>query len=89
MALYWPNQHVALEVVDDPLAKPFDRATDPHATVVQTTVAEISNLSSLRKLARHLADLFGRHAPEDTPSLSRHRQNRLHASLFTWAQQHY
>lgn len=29
MALYWPEQGVALEIVDDPQAEPFDRAAHP------------------------------------------------------------
>ena len=74
MALYWPEQHVALEIVDDPHARPFDRASDPDATVIQATVAEISDLESVRALAKQLAVALGENLPEDT-------QNRLRAGI--------
>lgn len=84
MALYWPEQHVALEIVDDPHARPFDRASDPDATVIQATVAEISDLESFRALAKRLAAALGENLPEDTP-LFRRRQAELHAFAFSRA----
>lgn len=84
MALYWPEQHVALEIVDDPHARPFDCASDPDATVIQTTVAEISDLESFRALAKRLAAALGENPPEDTP-LFRRRQAELHTFAFSRA----
>ena len=36
MSMYWPNEHVAIEIVDDPLAQPFDRSVDPDAIVAES-----------------------------------------------------
>lgn len=82
MSLYWPEQHVALEIIDDPLSEPFDRSQDPEATVVRTTVAEISDPKSFRVLAARLSAALGQPLPADTPEF-RKRQTHLHEAVFS------
>lgn len=50
MALYWPQQHIALDVVDDPCSAPVDRDAFPGVTVVRVTCDQIAHpLSSPRR----------------------------------------
>ena len=37
MALYWPEQGVALEIADDEASAKFDRDACPNVTVLETT----------------------------------------------------
>lgn len=83
MSLYWPEQHVALEITDDPLSAPFDRSRDPGVTVVKTTVAEISDLNSFRRLAERLGAALGQPLPADTPEF-RKRQAHLHKTVLSF-----
>lgn len=42
MALYLPQQHLALDIVDDPDSAPVDRDAFPGFTVVPVTCEEIA-----------------------------------------------
>ena len=44
MALYWPEQKVALQIDDDPLALPYDGPDD--WTVIHTTVDQVADFDS-------------------------------------------
>ena len=71
MALYWPEQGVALEIVDDPLAEPFDRAAHPGVRVIQTTCDELADLDRcnrvMTRVARELAPRLRRPRPGSSP----------------------
>ena len=47
MSLYWPEQNVALEIVDDPASEPFDTVAHPDATVIRVTCTQIEDPEAL------------------------------------------
>lgn len=55
MALYWPHQHIALEVVDDPFSAPVERDAFPGLTVIPITRKEIGDPDALDRATRRLA----------------------------------
>lgn len=81
MALYWPEQKVALEIVDDPASLPVDREAFPDFTVIQVTCAQIEDPEAYDVLARTLAHHLGTELPPDNPQW-RARRRALHRSLF-------
>ena len=80
MALYWPEQGVALEIVDDPLAEPFDRAAHPGVRVIQTTCDELADFDWLSRLMARVARELGAAQPPCTPGLPA-RRRALHEML--------
>ena len=66
MSLYWPNEHVAIEIVDDPLAQPFDRSVDPDAIVFQVTCAQIYDPDENQAIMRQVCEAMGRPWPGDS-----------------------
>lgn len=67
MALYWPEQKVALDIVDDPCAQHVDESLLPGWKVVRTTVAEVDSLEGTRRIGDTLCSLMGVDPPEKTP----------------------
>lgn len=67
MSLYWPEQRVAVEIVDDPLAKPFDRVAHPDVRVLQTTCAELDDWESSIRFMDRVCDALGHPRPPKTP----------------------
>ncbi|MBE6480208.1 MAG: hypothetical protein E7Z98_06835 [Olsenella sp.] len=65
MSLYWPNEHVAIEIVDDPMAPPFDRSVDPEATVLQVTCAQLCDPDANQAFMRTVCEAMGRRFPGD------------------------
>lgn len=65
MSLYWPDEHVALEIVDDPLAQPFDRSVDPDAIVFKVTCAQIHDPEANQAVMRQVCEAMGRRFPGD------------------------
>ena len=80
MALYWPELGVALEIVDDPLAEPFDRAAHPGVRVIQTTCDELADFDRLSRLMARVARELGAAQPPCTPGLPA-RRRALHEML--------
>lgn len=80
MALYWPEQGVALEIVDDPLAKPFDRVAHPGVRVIQTTCDEIADFGRFNLLMLRVAHELGATPPPCTPEILA-RRRALHRTL--------
>lgn len=80
MALYWPEQGVALEIVDDPLAEPFDRAAHPGVRVIQTTCDELADFDRLSRLMARVARELDAAQPPCTPGLPA-RRRALHEML--------
>lgn len=73
MSLYWPEQRIALHIVDDPLHDPFDTITYPDATVLDVTCEQLSNLEAFEDITYTLASSLG----ETLPS-GHHRRHALH-----------
>lgn len=61
MALYWPAKKVALDIVDDPLRRPFEG--DDSYTVVRVTCAELYDFDSCRRVMEHLCRLLDVEVP--------------------------
>ena len=81
MSLYWPDQKVALEIVDDPASKPFDAAAHPDVTVIPVTCAQIADPEAFDEIGSTLARLLGTDPPlPDASSVARRRT--LHRTLF-------
>ena len=84
MALYWPEQKVALDIVDDPLAEHVDETQLEGWTVVKTTVAESNTLEGNRRIGDALCIAMGRKPPEKTPEWLEANErlfNTLHSSI--------
>lgn len=58
MALYWPQQKVALQIDDDPAAKPYEGPADWQ--VFHTTMAAMDDFDSFDELMKSLADALGK-----------------------------
>ena len=80
MALYWPEQKVALEIVDDPLARPVDRARARDWDIVSITMADVGSAERMREVGDELCRLMGTEPPEKTPEWIA-ANNRLHSTL--------
>lgn len=81
MSLYWPEQKVAVEIIDDPLSQRFDRLAHPDVTVLQVTCAELQDLKACDRFAERLARALGAQLPRRTPEwVAAHE--RLHRQLF-------
>ena len=68
MALYWPDQKVALDIVDDALAEhivPGDLPSDWR--VLRVTSAQVDNLEGMRQIGDTLCIMLGVEPPEKTP----------------------
>lgn len=77
MALYWPKEKVALDIVDDPYRIPFDG--DDSYTVLRVTSADLCDYESYGKVMSRLCDLLGK----DMPSMPGwpEKNRKLHAML--------
>ena len=80
MSLYWPEQKVAVEIVDDPLAQPFDRAAHPDVRVLQVTCDELDNWVSSMQFMDKVCDALGQPRPSKTPQWLA-ANHRLHKAL--------
>lgn len=80
MSLYWPQQKVAVEIVDDPLAQPFDRLAHPDVRVLEVTCAELEDWESSVRFMDRVCRALGHPAPPKTPEwLAANRE--LHRTL--------
>lgn len=80
MALYWPDQKVALDIVDDPERIPFEGGDD--YTVIRVTCNELSNYESFCKITQRLSGLLGCELPTDPDW--QERNQTLHTMLTSW-----
>ena len=67
MALYWPDQKVALEIIDDPLAEPIDQEMCKGWSVLRVTCKQMDDLDQFRDVQDQLADLLGSPRVKRTP----------------------
>lgn len=77
MALYWPEEKVAIDIIDDPNRHPFEG--DDDYTVLRITCAEIRDYEAFDRIMRHLAHLLGKEVP--TSAEWREGNKELHALL--------
>ena len=61
MALYWSEERVALDIVDDPNRRPFEG--DESYTVLRVTCAELRDYESYKRVMGRLCELLGRKMP--------------------------
>ena len=61
MALYWPDQKVALDIIDDPYRHPFEG--DESYTVLRVTCEELCNFNSYQGIMERLCELLGKEMP--------------------------
>ena len=67
MALYWPDQKVALDIVDDPHAQHVDEALLHDWRIVKTTIKEVRSLEGMRRIGDILGEALGQRPIEKTP----------------------
>ena len=77
----WPDHKVAVEIVDDPLAKPFDRKAHPDFTVLEVTQAELLDWEASLKFHEKLCRLLDAPFPGNDPEW-RKANKRLHEMTF-------
>lgn len=83
MALVWPDQKVAMVIVDDPLADPFEG--DDSWTVVNVTLDEVADFESFDKIMKHVAHLLGADEQSgyfDELDLYEDKRRQLHDELY-------
>jgi hypothetical protein len=71
MALYWPEQKVALQIDDDPLAQPFDGPGD--WTVIHATVEQMADFDSFTDVATQVYDALGAPLPPQSEAGARRK----------------
>lgn len=67
MAMYWPEQKVAMDIVDDPYAQHIDDNQLRGWSVLRVTVAQMSDLEEWRQAMDALCQMLGQEPPEKTP----------------------
>ena len=80
MALYWPKEKVALDIVDDPQRNPFEG--DDDYTVLRVTCADLADYESFSRIYQHLASLLGCRAASTKDARDANRA--LHTMLVNW-----
>ena len=80
MALYWPEQRVALDIIDDPLAKHVDERELVGWNVIKTTLEEVGSLEGSCRVGDALCIAMGQEPPEKTPEWLAANE-RLHYKL--------
>ena len=64
MALYWPDQKVALEFLDDPESRPFT-GDDEGVIIIQATNDDLSDTSLFTEFVSRLAETLGFSLPNE------------------------
>ena len=75
MSLYWPEQNVALEIVDDPASEPFDTVAHPDATVIRVTCTQIEDPEALDEVRPPARARHGIRPPPDRCRFGRTSQS--------------
>ena len=82
MALYWHDQKIALDIVDDPLATHIDETLPDDWRVLRVTCEQINSLEGSRQLGDTLREMMGMDPIEKTPDWLAANE-RLHNELFS------
>lgn len=83
MALYWPEEKVALDIVDDPYRTPFEG--DDSYTVLRVTCADLCDYDSYHKVMERLCELLGKEMP--TMPGWEEKSRALHSVLYREAEE--
>ena len=67
MTMYWHDQKVALEIVDDPSAQHAKSFLPSDWTVLEVTTAQVRDLGQFREIVDELGRLLGQEPIEKTP----------------------
>lgn len=67
MAMYWPQQKVVLDIVDDPLAQHVDERELDGWNIMRVTLEELHSLEGMRRIGDELCIALGQEPPEKTP----------------------
>ena len=81
MAMYWHEQKVALDIVDDPFAEHVDESLPDDWRVLRVTCAQVSSLEGSRQIGDTLRTMMGMEPIAKTPEWLAANE-RLHNSLF-------
>lgn len=65
MAIYLPQQNVAIQVDDDPYSLPVDREAYPTARVIHVTSSDFGSTDRMYRLCRAIAQESGEELPPD------------------------
>ncbi len=84
MAVYLPQERVAIEIIDDPMSLPADLDAFPGYSVIPVTSADVRDNQALDRLAQRVAQAAGTTIDGDTKSIeaSRAHLSRLLANSF-------
>lgn len=63
MALFWPEQGIALEVIDDPASTPF--VGDEDVEVIRVLSEDLEDREGLDALAHRLAEALDEEIPDE------------------------
>lgn len=74
MAMYWPEQGVAFDIIDDPLADHVPQGEGWN--VVYATLDELQHFESYDAVMKHLAHELGIATPEYLAELDRYESRR-------------
>ena len=67
MAIYWPEQRVALDIIDDPYAQHVDKILFGDWDILELTCAEIHDFEGMHTALDTLCLMLGQEPPEKTP----------------------
>lgn len=59
MCIYWPEYHVAINIVDDPHSPDFEPNQDPRCTVFSVSSSQIYDRASMMELGKELSAHMG------------------------------
>lgn len=82
MSLYWPESKVAIDIVDDPARRPFDRAAHPDVTVIEVTCEQLMDPDAFDRVAQELIAHMDVEPPPVNDPEYRKRRRMLHQTLF-------
>ena len=54
MAIYWPKQNIAFDIVDDPYSAPIERDAFPDIAVIPMTRAQMGDARTMDRVIRIL-----------------------------------
>lgn len=82
MALYWPEQKLALEIIDDPEASPVREDLGPDWRVKYVTVSQVMDAENMMELGDEIAEMLG--APRPKRAHQRKKPKRRFAQESEW-----
>lgn len=75
MAVYLPQERVAIEIVDDPMSLPADLDAFPGYSVIPVTSAEVHDGQALDRIIQQIAQVTGTPLDTDAKAAKRSREH--------------